>query len=254
MQYELNTNRAEQKQKGQMMTDDALPQDSDFPEFPEFPEFPDSPELSEFTDDMLEDKWVNLDLSRDWREDGPFDISEVDLDADDVERLDFGTLIITPFDQMKLQLNVVGNTQEVQAIIVTLGKSMLDLTLFAAPKSANMVAEVRSKVLEAGEAADAYTELVPGPFGTEIRQDVPVTLPNGKKSVQHIRIWLVQGPGWLLRGTIMGAAGSAEGVDAATADLYDFFCNVVVTRPEQPLAPGALIPMAAPEGLLPKQR
>jgi hypothetical protein len=207
-----------------------------------------------FTADMLVDKWVDLDLSRDWREDGPFDVSEVDLDADDVERLDFGTVIITPFDRMKLQLNVDNRTQAVQAIIVTLGKSMLDLTLFAAPKSANMIAEVRTKVMESGEAADAYTELAPGPFGTEIRQDVPVTLPDGKKTVQHIRIWLVQGPGWLLRGTVMGEAGASEGVDTATEDLYDFFCNVVVARPEQPLAPGALIPMSAPEGLLPKQR
>ncbi|MDR1355701.1 MAG: DUF3710 domain-containing protein [Propionibacteriaceae bacterium] len=211
-------------------------------------------ELNEFDDDILADKWVDLDQSRDWREDGPFDISEVDLDADDIDRLDFGTLIITPFETMKLQLNVDNNTGAVQAILATFGKSMLDLTLFAAPKTASMIAEVRAKVLEAGEATDAYTELVPGPFGTEIRQDVPVTLPNGKKSVQHVRVWLVQGLGWLLRGTVMGEAGTSEGVDKATMDIYDFFCNLVVSRPEKPLVPGSLITMSAPEGLLPQQR
>lgn len=42
------------------------------------------------------DEWEQLDESRDWRADGPFDISEVDLDADDVQRLDFDSLVLTP--------------------------------------------------------------------------------------------------------------------------------------------------------------
>ena len=40
------------------------------------------------------------------REEGPFDISEVDLDDDDVARLDFGALVATPFPGMQLQLQV----------------------------------------------------------------------------------------------------------------------------------------------------
>ena len=39
-------------------------------------------EADDSEDDL--DEWERLDASRDWREDGPFDISEVDLDADEV--------------------------------------------------------------------------------------------------------------------------------------------------------------------------
>jgi len=42
--------------------------------------------------------------SQDWREEGPFDIDEVDLEADGVPRLDLGALIVTPEDDMQIQI------------------------------------------------------------------------------------------------------------------------------------------------------
>ena len=61
-------------------------------------------EADDSEDDL--DEWERLDASRDWREDGPFDISEVDLDADEVERLDFGCVVLTPFEGIQMQLQV----------------------------------------------------------------------------------------------------------------------------------------------------
>ena len=79
------------------------------------------------------DEWEQLDESRDWRADGPFDISEVDLDADDVQRLDFDSLVLTPFEGMNMQLQVNQETQDVQALLISQGQSVLELSLFAAP-------------------------------------------------------------------------------------------------------------------------
>ena len=56
------------------------------------------------------ERWVALDERTDFRDDGPFDLNEVDLDADDIDRLDFGSVILTPFDEMQLQLQIDENT------------------------------------------------------------------------------------------------------------------------------------------------
>src|SRR5690606_22626403 len=60
------------------------------------------------------DAW-DAEFDRDW---GPFDIEEVDLDADDTKRLDLGTLVVTPFEKMTMQLQVDKAKEKVQAILV----------------------------------------------------------------------------------------------------------------------------------------
>ena len=100
----------------------------------------DSEDDGETVDDR--DEWERLDASRDWRVDGPFDVGEVDLDADDVERLDFGCMVLTPFEGMQMQLQVDQKTKRVQAALVMSGSSAIEVALFAAPAHSSMVAEI----------------------------------------------------------------------------------------------------------------
>ncbi len=131
------------------------------------------------------DEWEALDASRDWREDGPFDISEVDLDADDVERLDFGCVVLTPFEGMQMQLQVDQRSQKVQAALVMAGKSAIEIALFAAPAQSSMVAEIRDEMLAATEKSGGQATLAEGPFGTEVRRVVPMTDPKGNVRVSR---------------------------------------------------------------------
>ena len=63
-------------------------------------------EDEEIVDEMTdEEKWAEIDEFFD-RYEGPFDIDEVDLDEDDVQRIDLGALVVTPFEEMQLQLQV----------------------------------------------------------------------------------------------------------------------------------------------------
>jgi len=198
-------------------------------------------------DEEPEDEWEALDASRDWREDGPFDISEVDLDADDIQRLDFGSLIVTPFDGMQLQLQVKQDTEQVQALLVVDKKSAIEVALFAAPAKALMLAEVRGDMQEATDEAGGTMTLVKGPLGTEVRRKLPVESSDGKKASQASRTWLVQGPKWLLRGVLMGQAALANDVSKGEAQLlFEFFCNLVVRRGGSPRVPGDLIPLDMP--------
>jgi len=202
-------------------------------------------DVEEETVEEPRDEWEAFDASRDWREDGPFDINEVDLDADDIQRLDFGSLVVTPFDGMQLQMQV--NQDEVQSLLVVDGKSSIEIVLFAAPLRSSMLADTRAEMQAATKAAGGTMKLAEGPLGTEIRRSMPGER-DGKRTNQASRTWLAQGPRWLLRGTVTGQAALTDSVDEGEAQLlFEFFCNLVVRRGDRPLVPGTLIALEVPE-------
>ncbi|MCL2653117.1 MAG: DUF3710 domain-containing protein [Propionibacteriaceae bacterium] len=196
-----------------------------------------------------QDEWLTLDASRDWREDGPFDISEVDLDADDVQRIDFGSLIVTPFDDMQLQLQINQATSEVQALMVVDKKSALEVALFAAPARGSMLSQVRDEMAAAAEAAGGTMTLEKGPLGTQIRRVLPGKASDGRDIKQRSVTWLAQGPKWLLRGVLMGQAVNSDKSGDDAQMLFEFFCNLVVRRGDTPKVPGELIGMEIPASL-----
>ncbi|SDE37411.1 DUF3710 domain-containing protein [Auraticoccus monumenti] len=193
--------------------------------------------------------WAAFDLSQDWRADGPFDISEVDLEADDIKRVDLGALVITPREGMELRLQVAQDSGQVVSAMVLVGQSALELAVFAAPRSGGLWAEIRADVIEATRAQRGSTTLVEGPFGTELRRLVPVKAPGGEEGYQPSRTWAAEGDRWLLRGVLYGQAALAEGTAAPADVLHDVFASTVVRRGDEAMAAGNVIPMTMPEGV-----
>ncbi|MGV8845507.1 DUF3710 domain-containing protein [Tessaracoccus sp.] len=181
------------------------------------------------------------------REEGPFDIHEVDLEADEVKRLDLGTLILTPFDKMNLQLQVDKNKEKVQALLISDGASAMEVAVFAGPTRSSMLQEIRDEIIKATTEADGRIELVRGPFGAELRRRLPVTTPDGKPATHLSRTWLCSGPGWVLRGVVMGKAALEPDNEDADSTLWEFFSNLVVRRGPQPAAPGSVLVMDLPQ-------
>lgn len=232
------------KRQDDQPRDDAL--DEDLEDVEDDDELYD-PDATGDEDDL--DEWERLDRSRDWRADGPFDISEVDLDADEIERLDFGCLVLTPFPGMQMQLQIDQRTKDVQAVLVMAGASAIEVALFAAPAHTTMAGEIRQEMIEATEKAGGQVSLVEGPFGTEVRRIIPMTDPKGNRVYHISRTWLAEGPRWLLRGVVMGEAAQASGIEGVCELLYEFFSNTVVRRDRRPRVPGDLIPMTLPASL-----
>lgn len=192
-----------------------------------------------------EAQWLEWDDEFD-REEGPFDIDEVDLDADDVKRLDLGALVVTPFDGMNLQLSV--NKQQVpQSIVVNDGNSALEVALFGAPARTAYIPEVRRDIIKASQGRNSRTTIRRGPFGTEIARAYPVQTQEGQVGMQITRTWLAEGPSWVLRGIVFGKAALEPENEEATITLTEFFANLVVRRGTDPVAPGAVIPFTLPE-------
>jgi Protein of unknown function (DUF3710) len=201
----------------------------------------DEPETSESVEEAAPDV----------RAEGPFDVSEVDdgdLEADD--RIDLGALRVAGMPGMELGLQVDEGSGVVQAVLLMLDDSALELRAFAAPKTSGIWDEVRQEIMdEAAKMGGTATE-TDGPFGTELVLVVPVEDPEGQVFSQTSRVIGVDGPRWLLRATVLGRA--AVEADAA-APMEETLRNVVVVRGNEPMAVREGLPLRLPPGAQPNE-
>lgn len=195
-----------------------------------------------------EDEYLDAD-EIDWREDGPFDVSEVELAGDEIERIDLGTLILTPWEGLNLQLQVDEATRTVLAVTGVWAESGLEIALFAAPASGGLAAEHRAAATrEATEAGGTVDEVI-GPFGPELRRVIPQPGPKGERLFHVSRVWYAEGPRWMMRGTLLGAAAVDPADETKAAPFLEFYRNLVVRRGSEPRVPGEPITMTLPEGV-----
>ncbi len=181
------------------------------------------------------------------RADGPFDASEVDLTGDDVPRLGLGVITLTPFEGMSLQFQGDPESGTVYSALTMFENSGLQLEVFAAPTTGSLADELREDAIEEAQQAGGSAEVAHGPFGAEIKRVLPLEGPEGEQLFHVSRIWLVDGPRWLLRGTLMGQAALVEGEDAPADVFVEFFRNIVVHRDDAPRVPGELLTLTLPE-------
>jgi Protein of unknown function (DUF3710) len=194
--------------------------------------------------------------SRDWRTDGPFDIDEVDLDADtedDPPRIDLGSMVLTVFPGAELRLQVSEETQQIVSAMLVTSDSALEVGAYAAPRSGGFWSELRDDMIESATEAGGSAALIEGPFGVELRRLLPVSTPDGEQGYQPSRMWVAEGPRWLLRGILYGQAALEDGIESPVAELLTAFRHVVVRRGDEPMAPGDLLPLRMPTGLRPSE-
>ncbi|MEV5964458.1 DUF3710 domain-containing protein [Kribbella sp. NPDC051952] len=180
---------------------------------------------------------------------GPYDSSELPpeaLEADD--RIDLGALVITGIPGMELRLQVDEQSGQVQAILLVLEDSALELRAFAAPKSSGIWDEVRREIAaEASRMGGTATE-TDGPFDTELVLVVPVEDPEGQIFSQTSRVIGVNGPRWLLRATVLGRAAVEP---EAALPLEETLRNVIVVRGAEPMIARESLPLRLPPGAQP---
>lgn len=197
--------------------------------------------------DALEDEFFDKDS--DPREYGPFDFDEVELGGDNVERVSYGSLIITPLQGLTIEPLLDPATNSISSLAVLWENSAMELALFAAPTTLGLAEELSEDIEEEAEQAGGSCQERNGPFGPELRRVLPLEGPEGEQLFHVSRIWLVDGPRWLLRATLMGAAAMVEDGDPVVEVFVEFFRNVVVRRDETPRVPGQIITLGQPEPL-----
>jgi len=119
----------------------------------------------------------------------------------------------------------------------------VQLQAFAAPRSEGIWEEVRREIsLEISKQGGTVDERQ-GPFGVELRAQVPVQAPDGSRGIQLVRFIGVDGPRWFLRGVVSGQ-GAVQPQEAR--DIEQVFRDTVVSRGNSPMAPRDPIPLRMP--------
>jgi hypothetical protein len=178
---------------------------------------------------------------------GPWDASEVDLE-DDASRVDLGSLLITPRDDVELQLQVDEGTGEVAAVILGTEEGAVELRAFAAPRNGDIWDDLRGSI--AGEVAQlggTATER-DGMYGTELEVSLLVQLPDGEQAMQTSKVIGIAGPRWLLRCTLFGHPAEHHHEDGP---IESALRDVVVVRGSTPLPPGDPLPLTLPPNAQP---
>jgi hypothetical protein len=177
---------------------------------------------------------------------GPYD--EADAPDDGTTRVDLGALRLPAVPGTELRVDV-NQQQKVIGATLRYGDSLLQLSVFAAPRAAGIWDDVRADLARGASGQGGRLHEVEGPFGTELAGTVVVTPPAppggpAPKPVRRAARFLgVDGPRWFLRGMISGPA--AENPDAA-AVLEDAFRGVVVVRGSEPMPVREQLPLTLP--------
>ncbi len=176
-------------------------------------------------------------------------------------------MILTGVPGSELRLQIAEDTQQIVSamlIIETIVEapagtkervqtysSALELGAYAAPRSGGLWTELREEIAEGATEAGGSVSLAEGPFGVELRRLVPVTTPDGEEGYQPSRMWVAEGPRWLLRGIVYGQAAIEEDLDSpVVADVLSAFRQVVIRRGDEAMAPGDLLPLTMPADLV----
>ena len=170
---------------------------------------------------------------------GPLDESEANAVRPYV---DLGGVKILPRPELHLRLEVEEGSKRVVAVGLDYAGSTLQVQPFAAPRTSGLWHEIRQQIVDQIHKQGGTTTVVDGPFGPEVRADIPVAAGQSGGS-RVARFVGVDGPRWFLRGVIAGAgAGGGEGA----VQIEDLFRSIVVVRGTTPMPPRDLIPLSMP--------
>lgn len=173
------------------------------------------------------------EAASDVRANGPWDSTEKGA-GDDPSYLDFGSLLIRGRPGFNLQMPTDDDEGSIGSVVLVTEESGLELRAFADARSGGLWDDVRADLVTEAERLEGTAESVDGPFGTELRIEVPVTLPDGEAGFQPTRIVGIEGPRWMLRATFLGKEALEPTDDSL---LMQALRDVIVVRGDDPRAP-----------------
>lgn len=154
---------------------------------------------------------------------GPFDLADA---PDGLEAYtDFGALKLRLSPQVEVRLEM-SSSGELNGISLVRQSSVMQLGVFAAPRSGGAWESIREDILTQISQAGGTAEVRDGEFGPMIISTVQT--PNGP---QESRFLGVEGPRWFLRALI---AGEVAHDDEGCEPFFDIFRTAVVERGSEP--------------------
>lgn len=207
---------------------------------------PETPEPNEIERRDVDSPGASIDQEKSAPDDrataGPLDVNEVQTMRPYV---DLGAIKVVPREGLQMRLDVDEQAKRIVAVSLDYGGSTLQVQAFSAPKSTGLWRETVTNIKKQLSAQGAPIDEIFGVFGLEIHTVVNVPEHRGGGTAR-VRFIGVDGPRWMLRGSVTGAALTDP--DAAQA-IEQVFRDLVVVRGEVPMPPNELLPMKVPAGL-----
>jgi hypothetical protein len=183
------------------------------------------------------------------RPEGPFDLTEWPGDAARSGRtlIDLGGLKVPGVDGMQVQMQLDEQSGQGLSVIIGVGQAGIQIMAVAAAKSTPLWPSMIDSLAADAAARGGSTERTKGPFGEALKVTLPVVMADGRQGVQPSLMLGVDGPRWLLRASLLGAATKDR---AARNLMLGLLRDCVVVRGAGPMAPGDVIALRPPEALL----
>lgn len=174
---------------------------------------------------------------------GPFDIADLDVESDEVDRVDLGGMLIAKTDDLEVRLQVEESSGDVQSVLIAGEEGALEVRAFAAPRGGDLWEDVRRQIAAQTSRQGGTATEQEGDRGTELVCVRPVKRPDGSAAQQPSRVVGVNGPRWFLRATYLGRPA----MDPAVAGPWTAALEkIVVRRGDSPMAPGDPLPLKLP--------
>lgn len=158
--------------------------------------------------------------------------------------LDLGALYVPKVPGLQLQGRLEPDKQTLRQVMLVLGESGIIISVAAAPKSGNSWPELAAQIEASIQSDGGTAEEVEGPYGLEIDARLPQPTPSGKTALMPNRIIGVDGPRWVTRIDVHGAAATGDAAQRkACEDLID---ALIVNRGDQPHIRFELLPLHLP--------
>lgn len=177
-----------------------------------------------------------------WMKPGPRSVEEVDTS---VGYLDHGALRIPAVHGMRLEPLGTMNQGVAPGIRLTIGTSLVEVEVYAAPKSGGVWDSMRRSLRELADQHGAHVEEKHSRYGIEHLVTIPVTMPDGGKGQTYVREIGHEGPRWVSRIKILGQAATDPQMGAEFEKLID---RIVVVRGAEPRARLEILPVSFADG------
>lgn len=171
---------------------------------------------------------------------GPYDGDSVnfrDFDFSDFAKggLDLGSMMIPIPYNAEVQVEMGQNGPQMVHVLTPFGR--ITPVAFAAPRNGDLWQESIQEIVSGMQRDGLSTELVEGPWGTEIS----ATAANGKMHVMG-----VLGQRWMLRFTLAGPADSSGDLVALSREILG---RTFVNRGKDPIPAGNSLPVTIPQSM-----
>lgn len=159
--------------------------------------------------------------------------------------LDLGALYVPKMAGLQLRGKFEADKSTLKRMLLILGASGVTVSVAAAPKTPGSWLELTEQIKTAITQAGGQVSSTEGPYGLELNARVASARPDGSKGFTPLRIIGVEGPRWLVRIDMQGAALTGdEDQKAALEELID---ALIVNRGPEPRIRFELLPLTLPK-------